>query len=845
MAEPTKLPDIDIGRKEPTGDDKKNTEAKRVAWNKDLHLEAQVTVIELKAPSNLKNAKEFADEFAKIKANELGKTVKVKIKKPKGDSGGGGSPSPRTPSMPASTTPRGTTVVDRDLSGILNYNRGMLQSVKGFIIHHTAGRGGAESTANTLNQRGLSIQYNIDRQGNITRLMPDGSRAAHIRDAPAVGLTNANTIGVEVSALNDADVLPIQVEAAKRLYGELAQNYPGIIGNVYGHGEINSHKQATEGKTIADAIRGGPSRPINPSQNIPPAPLGSRTLRDYMNLERDGGGGGGGGGGGSGSDEEVIESKEQKPDGRDDDINKRAVKKDEGDSEEAKKLRKPPSEKSKRGNKGFSSTVEGVLGIKSEDSEGTEQGSTTGDSFLRDQFNDFKGGIPREFTAQIPPMESLLMGLPQNSLGQFINQLPGPLQGLIPPGLVPGISGNNPVSLNGLMQLVGGGALGQAAGQILRLTNNGLGTPNIPINNPQIPNSNSSALANSLGTISRVATNRSASGIPVDLTTLTRSIQLVLRSSGNNVAIPTNILGISSQIASQALGSIINQALGGLLGGLNIPILPSNLSIPNSAIISGLSQFLPPGIAQNILSVGQITGLLPGNLQNQIPNVSPNVYNGGVPNSIEQNRLASPNVAPGSGYPGKDGAGQSGSSGDGGGGFNGKKEEGVKVQTENGRHIPYHMMISKYLTLDQVTRNVLINRGTHKLVPHMNYSVDELIENLSAVAKNCYDPLHEKFGPAHVNSGFRENSGTDHGRGMALDISFEGSHARLFEISKWAKDNLPFKQIILERKKSSWLHIAYDKSGAKAGRPVMTQLPPRQGENSRYINGLVNLYGNR
>ena len=147
--------------------------------------------------------------------------------------------------------------------GSLN-SKGELGDRKGFIIHHTGGRGDVGGVINTLNQRGLSVQYVIDREGKIHQLMPSGSRASHMRKGQGVGagLSNKNTEGVEIIAKDDSDVLPVQVEAAKRL----AQQLGYAPNQVYGHGEVNPHKQKTEGSTVVSAIRGG-APPANPSES--------------------------------------------------------------------------------------------------------------------------------------------------------------------------------------------------------------------------------------------------------------------------------------------------------------------------------------------------------------------------------------------------------------------------------------------------------------------------------------------------------------------------------------------------------------------------------------------------
>jgi hypothetical protein len=148
----------------------------------------------------------------------------------------------------------------KDISGLASYNRGQMAGPpRAFIVHHTGGRGTPEGVIRELNRKGLGVQYVMDRNGRIYQTLPDGARGAHIMPGRGVGagLSNANTIGMEVIGRDDRDITPAQVEAAKRFYAELQKRYPGI--NVFGHGEVNpGHKQATEGATITDALRNMP-----------------------------------------------------------------------------------------------------------------------------------------------------------------------------------------------------------------------------------------------------------------------------------------------------------------------------------------------------------------------------------------------------------------------------------------------------------------------------------------------------------------------------------------------------------------------------------------------------------
>ena len=130
-----------------------------------------------------------------------------------------------------------------------------LKDDKYFVVHHTAGRGRAEDVVNILNDRGLGVQWVIDREGKVFQTLPDGVVGWHAghkdqKDAPQ-DLQNQTAQGVEVIANNDADILPIQVVAAFKLMKYLGYEKDAV----WGHGEVTYNKEATEGKTIVDYWR--------------------------------------------------------------------------------------------------------------------------------------------------------------------------------------------------------------------------------------------------------------------------------------------------------------------------------------------------------------------------------------------------------------------------------------------------------------------------------------------------------------------------------------------------------------------------------------------------------------
>lgn len=515
-------------------------------------------------------------------------------------------------------------------------------------------------------------------------------------------------------------------------------------------------------------------------------------------------------------------------------------------AKDKKELREPPPPP-KRPEEFSNKNVREVTALKGENSEGDSSrpgGEVSPGINTSEVFNQLTG-TARQFGVQIPALEGMMMQVPNQLVGQFINQLPIPLQSFLPPGLVPGISGTGALSLNGLMNLVGGGALSQAAGQLIRSVGPGLGIGNLlglqslPISQVlngvvggnlsgiaggQLGNLGSAAIANVLGSLTQTITAQIGNAIPVNLNQLTGILNLALKSTGVNIPITSSFLGGINSATAGSIGSIINAAMGGNLNNLGIPILPSNLSNTNPLILSGLSQYMPPEVAQSILTIEQTRKILPRNLDlvyREAPGRQGGAGGGtsvsspGGGNSVQQNYENSPQQSgPANSTPGT--------------GCKGSKPS-IAPKIGSTRHIPYDVKISEHLTLADVTIHVAVK--AHYIPERCEISgltADQIIENLSIVAQTCYEPIRAQFPGVIINSGFRcqqTSSGntSDHARGMALDLSWgkgPGSAQKRYQISKWIEANVCYKQILLE---GTWIHVSYDKSGAKSGMPTGTQ----------------------
>jgi hypothetical protein len=123
-------------------------------------------------------------------------------------------------------------------------------------MHHTAGRGDPASVVNFWKQqgKGYGAQYIMDRNGVIHDTAKEfgytGTNEILNGTGVGKGLSNSNTVGMEIIANNDKDVLPIQAQNAAAF---IQARYPNLP--VYGHGQVNAgHKEATEGMTAVNAV---------------------------------------------------------------------------------------------------------------------------------------------------------------------------------------------------------------------------------------------------------------------------------------------------------------------------------------------------------------------------------------------------------------------------------------------------------------------------------------------------------------------------------------------------------------------------------------------------------------
>jgi len=153
------------------------------------------------------------------------------------------------------------------------------------------------------------------------------------------------------------------------------------------------------------------------------------------------------------------------------------------------------------------------------------------------------------------------------------------------------------------------------------------------------------------------------------------------------------------------------------------------------------------------------------------------------------------------------------------------------------------MNLTKNFTLEEMTKSETALRHGMDNTPGENE-----IGNLKVLCEKVLQPVRDHFGKGvKVNSGFRHpdvnakvggSRTSDHTRGQACDIEIPGVPNA--ELAEWIRDNLDYRQLILEFytpgvPDSGWVHVSYVAEDNK--KEVLTAT--RKDGKTVYLPGLV------
>ena len=141
------------------------------------------------------------------------------------------------------------------------------QPFAGLVVHHTA-----DKPIQNLVNYGKSIDrvrggafgyhYYVGKDGQIIQGAPLDKRTNHIKPPKhsqrkgSVGLSNANAIGITLIGA-ERGATPAQRKAAEQLGRALMAEYNIGADSIFGHGDLQRDRQATEGAEIVGLLRGG------------------------------------------------------------------------------------------------------------------------------------------------------------------------------------------------------------------------------------------------------------------------------------------------------------------------------------------------------------------------------------------------------------------------------------------------------------------------------------------------------------------------------------------------------------------------------------------------------------
>lgn len=145
---------------------------------------------------------------------------------------------------------------------------GTMSGISGLVVHHTGpGVKTPEQLIRILSERGYGVTYAMDRDGQVYRLVPEGTRTQHVgignrKSSDFDAFSNSNLEGIEIMAADDGDLTPAQVAAFPKFAASLVQKYGYSPDMVLGHGMISSNKQLTEGATAVYSFRAAYGLPL-------------------------------------------------------------------------------------------------------------------------------------------------------------------------------------------------------------------------------------------------------------------------------------------------------------------------------------------------------------------------------------------------------------------------------------------------------------------------------------------------------------------------------------------------------------------------------------------------------
>lgn len=149
---------------------------------------------------------------------------------------------------------------------------------------------------------------------------------------------------------------------------------------------------------------------------------------------------------------------------------------------------------------------------------------------------------------------------------------------------------------------------------------------------------------------------------------------------------------------------------------------------------------------------------------------------------------------------------------------------------------PGSFQLSPNFTLAQLTTNTLVSN--YPMKSNAGLTEKQIVCNLRNLCLNVLEPMYAMYGSNMViNSGFRYDGRSQHGKGQAADVSFKNltTEQQWWDRANEIKQQFMYDQFIYEANRSVWYHMSYNSAGNR--RKTLTK--PRR--TNKYYAGIQRL----
>lgn len=135
------------------------------------------------------------------------------------------------------------------------------------------------------------------------------------------------------------------------------------------------------------------------------------------------------------------------------------------------------------------------------------------------------------------------------------------------------------------------------------------------------------------------------------------------------------------------------------------------------------------------------------------------------------------------------------------------------IEAHQGK-FPGSFPLSPNFVLAQLTTHTLVSN--YPLRDNAGLTEKQIVCNLRALCVNVIEPMFALYGSAlTINSGFRYDGKSQHGKGQAADISFKNltTEQQWWDRATEIKNTISYDQYIYEAERSVWYHMSHNIAG--------------------------------